>query len=187
MLASSIMDNSMLRTDLCKDLWTGSPNSSRATAKQLGPIAANFYPSPVEEVQSWLPNLSPYNFLLVDDNEINLRIFSRILSKLFPKASVRTVRESTAVETSEAALLHFDIIFLDIEMPIVTGPDIATRVRLLPGLDHVGLVAVTTRCLSSDLELYKRCGFDYTFPKPVENHLHIQAQVEQVLQRRAGV
>lgn len=142
--------------------------------------SASFYPSPVEE-KIWMPNNGTYNFLLVDDNEINLRILLRMLRKLFPCANVRTVQESHTVETSEDALLHYDIIFLDIEMPKVTGTEIATKIRLVPQLDHVALVAVTTRCMLADMELYRLCGFDLTFRKPLENHNRIQDKVEQVL------
>lgn len=144
-------------------------------------VAASFYPSPVEE-KMWIPNAGAYNFLVVDDNEINLRILSRMLGKLFPNANVRTVQESHKVDTANTALLHFDVIFLDIEMPTVTGPDIACQVRQSRELDHVALVAVTTRCMLADLELYRRCGFDLTFRKPLENHNRIQKKVEQVLQ-----
>lgn len=147
--------------------------------------SASFYPSPVDE-KVWMPNNGTYNFLLVDDNEINLRIFLRMLRKLFPCSSVRTVQESHTVETSEATLLHYDIIFLDIEMPQVTGPEIATKIRLVPQLDHVALVAVTTRCMLADLELYRLCGFDLTIRKPLTNHNRIQNKVEQVLGMRAN-
>lgn len=175
MLASSSMDNSLRKADL-HDLWTG------CASPVLAPHQLAAF---VEEV--WMPNLQPYNFLLVDDNEINLRIFSRVLRKIFPRSSVRTLQESTRVDTTESALLHFDVIFLDIEMPEVTGTEIASRVRCLPELGHVGLVAVTTRYSGADLELYQRCGFDYAFPKPVENFRLIQHKVEQVLRNRARI
>lgn len=147
-------------------------------------MGSSAYPSPALDLDEWIPNTTPYNFLLVDDNEINLRIFSRMLQKLYPRASVGTLQESRHLETTEAALLHFDIIFLDIEMPHVTGTDIATRVRSLSGLDHVALVAVTTRYSSRDLELYCLVGFDYTIPKPLENHNYIQRKVDLILRMR---
>lgn len=148
------------------------------------PTAASSYPSPIEDLDQWIPHMTPYTFLVVDDNEINLRILSRMLRKLYPRASVRTVQHSAAVETTEAALLHFDIIFLDIEMPEVSGTELATRVRGLKELDHVALVAVTTRYSSLDVDLYRSVGFDYTFGKPLENHNYIQQKVEQVLRMR---
>lgn len=148
------------------------------------PVVASSYPSPIEELDQWIPHMTPYTFLIVDDNEINLRILSRMLRKLYPIASVRTVQHSAAVETTETALLHFDIIFLDIEMPQVSGTEIAARVRGQKELDHVALVAFTTRYSSLDLDLYRRVGFDYTFGKPLENHNFIQQKVEQVLRMR---
>lgn len=146
-----------------------------------------FYPSPVEDSEAFIPNNQPYSFLLVDDNEINLRIFRRMLLKLFPNASVRTVQESALVEISHRTLLHYHLIFLDIEMPIVTGTEIALKVRSSRELDQVGLIAVTTKYLCADLELYEKLGFDFTFRKPVEYPTnYILQKIEQVLQTRCG-
>lgn len=162
----------------------GSTKSKLHTADTSSPAA--FYPSPVLET-AFMPNFRPYLFLLVDDNEINLRILERVLAKLFPNAAIRTVQDSALVCVNPQALLHYHVIFLDIEMPIVTGVDIATHVRSNPLLDHVGLIAVTTRSMAADLELYTRCGFDFTFPKPVDHSYgYILLQVEQVLRARCG-
>lgn len=148
--------------------------SSRAMAD------AACYPLPVDE-HVFMPNYSALRFLIVDDNEINLRIFHRVLAKLFPNSAITTVQDLSRLPS----LVPFHVIFLDIEMPVVTGVDIARRVRLLPSMDHVGLVAVTTRALRSDLELYERCGFDFTFPKPVDqSHGYILLQIERVLRAR---
>lgn len=146
-----------------------------------------FYPSPIEDSEAFVANPAPYSFLLVDDNEINLRIFRRILLKLFPNSSIRTVQDPALVDISHAALLQYHVIFLDIEMPIVTGTEFALRVRLSPELDKVGLIAVTTKYLCADLELYEKLGFDFTFRKPVEYPTnYILHQIEQVIAIRGA-
>lgn len=146
-----------------------------------------FYPSPIEDSEAFAANPHPYSFLLVDDNEINLRIFRRILLKLFPNASICTVQDPALVEISHTTLLQYHVIFLDIEMPIVTGTEFALRVRSSRELDHVGLIAVTTKYLCADLELYEKLGFDFTFRKPVEYPTnYILRQVEQVLAIRGS-
>lgn len=130
----------------------------------------------------------PYHFLLVDDNAINLRIFARVLKKLFPRALVRCVQDSLALELTEELFSRFDCVFLDIDMPLVTGIDIATTLRGFPTLDHVGLIAVTTRALLSDMELYDSIGFDHTFPKPLNaSYNDILAKIEQVVSVRGAL
>lgn len=133
---------------------------------------------------SILPQKSEdYHFLIVDDNEINLRIFRRVLQRLYPRATVDVLQLSTAVKIE--SLLDYHIVFLDIEMPDVTGVDIARSVRSCPDLDTVGLIAVTTRHMLEDIQLYQLCGFDHTFPKPVSpSHGHILDEITRVLQSR---
>lgn len=130
----------------------------------------------------------PYHFLLVDDNIINLRILARTLKRLFPRALVRSVQDLLVLELTEELFSRFDCVFLDIDMPLVTGIDIATKLRSFPALDHVGLVAVTTRALLSDMELYESIGFDHTFPKPVNARSgEFLNKIEQVVSVRGAL
>lgn len=146
----------------------------------------SFYPSPVES-NGYIPNTECYNFLLVDDNHINLRILGRILAKLFPKSKVTEVQRLSLVELSAKLLQRYDVVFLDIDMPEVSGVDIARFVRGCKELDTVGLIAVTTRFLLQDMKLYSSVGFDYTFTKPLSfSYAYILDQVEAVLERRAS-
>lgn len=146
-------------------------------------VAAIFTPPKGDGLR--LPENDQYRFLVVDDNVIYLRIFKRVLHKLFPTATVDVLQLSTAVDVH--SLLQYHIVFLDIEMPDVTGVDIARSVRSCPSLDTVGLIAVTTRHLLSDLQLYQQCGFDHTFPKPVGlNQGNIFEQILRVLENRSS-
>ncbi|OBA21535.1 hypothetical protein METBIDRAFT_22806, partial [Metschnikowia bicuspidata var. bicuspidata NRRL YB-4993] len=130
-----------------------------------------------------VPNPNSYKFLIVDDNEINLRIFRRVLKRLFPNSAIDMMQDSSQVDT--AKLLLYQIVFLDIEMPHVTGVDIAKTVRLDPALHRLGLVAVTTKSAAADLETYDACGFDFTIPKPIyKGYNGIFRGIEQVLEAR---
>lgn len=146
-------------------------------------------PTSVSALTKSIPECNkPYHFLLVDDNIINLRIFSRVLRKLFPKASVRAIQDSLSLELTEELFLRFDCVFLDIDMPLVTGIDIATTLRSFSALDHVGLIAVTTRALPADLELYESIGFDHTFPKPSNaTFAQMMAEISQVINVRGAL
>lgn len=109
---------------------------------------------------------SSFTFLLVDDNLINLFILKRILAKIFPNSKLVFTSDSTEVEM----LLEqnkFDLIFLDIEMPILSGIDLTRMVRQRKDWDYLGLIAVTTRFSDADLQLYKSIGIDHTLKKPL--------------------
>ncbi|KAG7662638.1 SRR1 [[Candida] subhashii] len=111
-------------------------------------------------------NLTPYNFLIVDDNLINLKILNRILSKIYPRSTITQIQDSRLVKDI-LTVNKFDVVFLDIEMPEVTGIDLAQHIRLDSTKNNWGLIAVTTMNSPSDLKLFKSIGIDYTFSKPM--------------------
>mgnify|MGYP001070003757 CR=1 FL=1 len=123
---------------------------------------------PVDKITNRLVEecVEPYVFLIVDDNIINVRILEKILTKLFSKCQIITTVDSTKVSQ---LLLHykFDLIFLDIEMPIISGIEIATFIRNHHLLNSLAIIAVTSRSDDEDLLLYNKIGIDFTLKKPL--------------------
>jgi CheY-like chemotaxis protein len=58
-------------------------------------------------------------------------------------------------------------VLLDIGLPDVTGYDMARRVRRMPGLEHVLLIALTGYGEDSDHARAMEAGFDHHLVKPV--------------------
>ncbi|CAG91068.2 DEHA2G23386p [Debaryomyces hansenii CBS767] len=142
--------------------------------------------SPIElgEYKKFTPNTNPYNFLLVDDNFINLKILERVLLKLYPNCTIVKTQDSTKI----MALLHsqtFDVAFLDIEMPGLTGIELAKMIRMEDKLNQVGIIAVTTKSLPCDKIIYEQAGIDHTFAKPLNYSFdHIITCIEKVLRAK---
>lgn len=142
--------------------------------------------SPIElgEFREFTPDTNAYNFLLVDDNFINLKILERILLKLFPNCAIVKTQDSTKI----MALLHskvFDVAFIDIEMPVVTGIELAKMIRMEDTLNLVGIIAVTTKSLPSDRIIYENAGIDHTFAKPLNYSFdHIISCIDKVIKSR---
>lgn len=132
----------------------------------------------------FIPNFTPFNFLLVDDNVINLKILAKFLNKLYPNSQCVQIQDSTKVmKTLEKQA--FDLVFLDIEMPILTGTDLASLIRLNHLNDGLGLIAVTTRHYIEDLKLYSKVGIDFTFAKPLNySHNYMMSCIDQVINCR---
>ena len=96
-------------------------------------------------------NKAGINVLLVDDNNVNLKILERVLRHHMAD----TVRHIEQVKSGLNALeiLHsqqFDLVLLDIDMPILNGVDTARHIRSSTEYDiliqnrNVPIVAVTT-------------------------------------------
>lgn len=137
---------------------------------------------------SFQPNHAPLKFLLVDDNIINLKILARILLRIYPHLFIVQVQDLTNV-MKLIGQERFDVVFLDIEMPYMSGTDIAAAIRSTPDLyAQLGLIAVTTKHLPCDLEEYGRLGIDFTLSKPLNySYNYISACIESVMARRSTV
>lgn len=145
--------------------------------------ASKNYMSPLEN-STLIPNYGKLRFLIVDDNLINLKILYKILSKIFPNAQiVKLTNSSTVMKLLETE--RFDLVFLDIEMPPISGIEISKRIRSHQRFNKLGIIAVTTRSNEKDLRLYKKIGIDYTFRKPLNYGLTIVLNhIELVINHR---
>lgn len=142
-------------------------------------------PIELEDYKKFTPNTNEYRFLLVDDNFINLKILERILLKLYPKCTIVKTQDSTKIMPL-IHTQHFDVVFLDIEMPVLTGIQLAKMIRMDDRFKPVGIIAVTTKSLAKDRIIYQQAGIDHTLAKPLNYSFnHIISCIENVLGGKA--
>jgi CheY-like chemotaxis protein len=79
--------------------------------------------------------------------------------------TVRVVHDGAAA-VEEAARFQPDLVFLDIGMPLMDGYEAARRLRQLPALDGVMLVALTGWGTEEDRARSRAAGFDRHLLKP---------------------
>ena len=119
-----------------------------------------------EKVSETRPeDLQGYRVLLVDDDEMN-RFFGQ---KLLEACGV----EATVAESGEAAISllqqqPFDLVFMDISMPNVDGYEATRRIRLLPELNNVIVIALTAHAVAGERERCLAAGMDDYLTKPFE-------------------
>lgn len=118
---------------------------------------------------------SQYRLLLVEDNELNREIATEMLS--MTGIQVETAENGLqAVETfANAPEGYFDLIFMDIQMPVMDGYDAARKIRALPRDDaqSVWIVAMTANAFVEDIRLSREAGMNEHCSKPVDvEHLH---------------
>ena len=108
---------------------------------------------------------SPRRVLIVDDNEDAANSLAMIL-KL---SGHETASVYTAMDALERAVsFRPDVVLLDIGLPGMNGYEVAQKMRELPGLADIRLVAVTGYGRSDDRLRARDAGFDDHLTKPVE-------------------
>jgi CheY-like chemotaxis protein len=108
-------------------------------------------------------------FLLVDDNDVNLKLLSAYLSrKSFPFTTA--VDGILAVEAYKAARGNFSCVFMDIQMPRMDGITATRMIREFEReeeLEAVMVVALTGIVTEEKQREAEACGINKFFAKPV--------------------
>lgn len=117
--------------------------------------------------------------LAVDDNEINLQLLQRFLSKRKDDI-VHGARDGVeAVTAVHRAAIPYDVVFMDISMPVMDGFEATRKIRQYEyeqaankeGADEPHprsyIVALTGLGASRDREEATKCGFDDYMTKPI--------------------
>lgn len=104
--------------------------------------------------------------LLVEDDKTNQTIISRILKK-------RGYTYDVANNGVEGLFLYkskrYDMILMDIQMPIMDGIETTKQIRLIEGQStHTPIIALTAFALSGDREKFLGMGMDEYVSKPIE-------------------
>ena len=107
--------------------------------------------------------------LLVEDNELNREIAGEILQMAGTK--VETAENGKiAVEKVEASPKgSYDLVFMDIQMPVMNGYEATAAIRSLPGAKgKLPIVAMTANAFAEDVQLAKNTGMNGHIAKPLD-------------------
>ena len=109
---------------------------------------------------------SNINIMVVDDNDVNLRLAEIILHK--HKARVTTAR-SGAQALDYACMNSYDIIFMDLHMPGLDGYETTRKIReITPGRQPV-IIALTANAMPREKEKVMQAGMNGILIKPVSD------------------
>lgn len=107
--------------------------------------------------------------LIVDDNDLNRKLLENLIGQLFSFESAKNGRE--AVELAER--LSFDLILMDIQMPIMDG--ITAMMKIRQGKNFgCPILAVTAYAEEADRESFIAQGFDEFVTKPIRSKEFLQ-------------
>ncbi|TKA51038.1 hypothetical protein B0A53_05833 [Rhodotorula sp. CCFEE 5036] len=98
-------------------------------------------------------------------------------------SEVAIVEKSDGATIGMDAFHHFDVVFLDNQMPVCSGVEVVTELRSLGRNDLV--IGVTANALQSDQEQYLKAGASFLLTKPVKEPDFIR-YLRLADKRRAG-
>lgn len=128
---------------------------------------------------------SKMRILMAEDNEIN----SEIQAELLEQAGFIVdcaVNGKEAVDLLERSVPGFyDLVILDLHMPVMDGWQAATAIRGLPdpALSSIPLIALSANVETSDRQQSLACGIDVHLPKPMDLDMMLMA-IEHITQRK---
>ena len=122
--------------------------------------------------------------LLAEDNPTSRIVLSAMLTSLgFDVMSVETGAEALAAATHS----EFELIVMDIQMPVMDGEEATQRIRAIPGQrGKTPIIVVTAHALSGDERRYLSKGADDVVAKPVDMRAMATAVSRVLVQSEAN-
>jgi len=112
--------------------------------------------------------------LLVEDNELNAEIAGEILGMAGLEITYARDGREAFEKMAKAEAGEYDIVFMDIQMPVMDGYESTKAIRSLPGdyPRNVPIIAMTANAFMADVQACKAAGMDEHIAKPLDiDHL----------------
>jgi two-component system cell cycle response regulator DivK len=103
--------------------------------------------------------------LIVEDNEMNMKLFRDVLAA----SGFRTLEARTGARAVELARAQQpDVVLMDVQLPDLDGVEALREIRADARTSSLPVVAVTAQAMDGDRERFLREGFDAYVSKPVD-------------------
>ena len=103
--------------------------------------------------------------LVIEDNDKNRKLIRDVLRY----HSYEIIEAENGEEgLKRAKELLPDLIFLDIQMPVMNGLDTIKALKVSPETKHIKVIALTSFAMVGDRERMLKAGFDDYIQKPID-------------------
>ncbi len=127
-----------------------------------------------ENARNYLEDFAKENYagkriLLVEDNELNREIATEIIGMTGVTIDSAENGKTAVEKVMEAPEKWYDLIFMDIQMPIMNGYEATAAIRALAGSrGKVPIIAMTANAFAEDVQLAKNTGMNEHIAKPLD-------------------
>jgi signal transduction histidine kinase/DNA-binding response OmpR family regulator len=128
--------------------------------------------------QGLSPDMPPLRILLVEDNAINRQVGRRMLESLGYAADLA---EDGAQAVSAVQGQRYDLVLMDIHMPVMDGLEATRRIRAMAGIVQPRIFAMTASVLDEERQACIDAGMDQHLAKPFRRH-----ELERALREAAS-
>ena len=113
------------------------------------------------------PSLFDLHVLLTEDNPVNQKVATRMLTKMGCSVTLANNGQEAVVLSAQET---FDLVFMDVHMPVLDGLEATReiRVRERETGGHLPIVAMTANAMEGDREMCLEAGMDDYITKPVQ-------------------
>jgi PAS domain S-box-containing protein len=111
------------------------------------------------------PTLAGVRTLVVEDDPINREV---ALALLVSVGVVVDLAEDGAQAVERCAAMRYDLVLMDLEMPVMDGLEATRRIRAMPDYQTVPILAMTASAFREDRERCLAAGMSDHVAKPVD-------------------
>ncbi len=115
-------------------------------------------------------DLSGVQVLLVEDNELNMEIAETFLKDVGATVTKAFNGQQAVYTFSESPEGKFDVILIDVMMPVMDGYEATRRIRSLdrPDAKTIPIIAMTANAFAEDVEESRKAGMNEHISKPLD-------------------
>ena len=106
----------------------------------------------------------PKKILIVEDNELNMRLFSDLLIA----QGYEVLKTGEGLAAFNLARMHRpDLVLMDIQLPAISGLEVTGWLKADPELAHIPVIAVTAFAMKGDEDRIRAGGCAAYIAKPI--------------------
>lgn len=133
--------------------------------KELPNQTQNNYDTIVMEKTNEI-NWDDFKVLIVEDNKVNRYLAVTLTKKMFPNAIISEANDGDeAIKLAQNKL--FDLILMDIQMPLRNGYEATAEIRKLSQYKNIPIIALTAGILNGEREKCIEFGMNDYLSKPI--------------------